>query len=348
MTIYYTAPTAIRAFVKAGAEDHAGHDRGDGGTRRRAPRAGLHRDQARLGAARAETRKDVELAAAAVEAAGDGGTILIDAGLGYGGDAKTAIGVAQELERARRLLARGAVRARRVRGLRGARGRGRDPRRRRRAGHDALGLPRADRAGPRRPRPARRHALRRHHRAAPNRRIRARARRRDRAARVEERHHQGSVAARERGAAGRAVPGVLRRRDADQQPTRRSERLPIDAEGFVAVPTGPGLGIELDDGGARALPRRTRDGRTSRGHTRRWHDLAARAARVIPGGVNSGQRRVPGLEELVIAATSGSTFTDGDGHDVHRLPRRLRAAAPRPQRPRRRRRGRRRPRARSA
>jgi len=43
-------------------------------------------------------------------------------------------------------------------------------------------------------------------------------------------------------------------------------------------------------------------------------DLAARAAAVIPGGVNSGQRRVPGLEELVIAATSGSTFTDGDGN----------------------------------
>src|SRR6266478_5176945 len=41
--------------------------------------------------------------------------------------------------------------------------------------------------------------------------------------------------------------------------------------------------------------------------------LAARAARVIPGGVNSGQRRVPGLEELVIAATSGATFTDGEG-----------------------------------
>jgi glutamate-1-semialdehyde 2,1-aminomutase len=30
--------------------------------------------------------------------------------------------------------------------------------------------------------------------------------------------------------------------------------------------------------------------------------------------VNSGQRRVPGLEELVIASTSGSTFTDGDGN----------------------------------
>jgi glutamate-1-semialdehyde 2,1-aminomutase len=41
--------------------------------------------------------------------------------------------------------------------------------------------------------------------------------------------------------------------------------------------------------------------------------LAARAAAVIPGGVNSGQRRVPGLEELVVTATSGSTFTDSDG-----------------------------------
>jgi glutamate-1-semialdehyde 2,1-aminomutase len=43
-------------------------------------------------------------------------------------------------------------------------------------------------------------------------------------------------------------------------------------------------------------------------------DLAARAAAVIPGGVNSGQRRVPGLEDLVIAATGGSTFTDGEGN----------------------------------
>ena len=42
-------------------------------------------------------------------------------------------------------------------------------------------------------------------------------------------------------------------------------------------------------------------------------ELAARAARVIPGGVNSGQRQVPGLEELVIAATKGATFTDGQG-----------------------------------
>jgi glutamate-1-semialdehyde 2,1-aminomutase len=41
--------------------------------------------------------------------------------------------------------------------------------------------------------------------------------------------------------------------------------------------------------------------------------LSQRAARVIPGGVNSGQRRIEGLEWLVIAATSGATFTDGDG-----------------------------------
>jgi glutamate-1-semialdehyde 2,1-aminomutase len=42
-------------------------------------------------------------------------------------------------------------------------------------------------------------------------------------------------------------------------------------------------------------------------------DLAARAAAVIPGGVNSGQRRVPGLEDLVVTATSGATFTDAEG-----------------------------------
>ncbi len=40
---------------------------------------------------------------------------------------------------------------------------------------------------------------------------------------------------------------------------------------------------------------------------------AARALAVIPGGVNSGQRRVPGLEDLVVTATSGATFTDAEG-----------------------------------
>jgi glutamate-1-semialdehyde 2,1-aminomutase len=41
--------------------------------------------------------------------------------------------------------------------------------------------------------------------------------------------------------------------------------------------------------------------------------LAERAQAVIPGGVNSAQRRVAGLEGLVIAATRGATFTDADG-----------------------------------
>lgn len=37
------------------------------------------------------------------------------------------------------------------------------------------------------------------------------------------------------------------------------------------------------------------------------------ARRFIPGGVNSGQRQVPGLEDLVVTSTSGATFTDVDG-----------------------------------
>ena len=42
--------------------------------------------------------------------------------------------------------------------------------------------------------------------------------------------------------------------------------------------------------------------------------LAERAVAAIPGGVNSGQRRVAGLEELVVVATSGATFTDAHGN----------------------------------
>jgi glutamate-1-semialdehyde 2,1-aminomutase len=38
------------------------------------------------------------------------------------------------------------------------------------------------------------------------------------------------------------------------------------------------------------------------------------ASAVIPGGVNSGQRRVPGLEDLIIMATGGATFTDAQGN----------------------------------
>jgi glutamate-1-semialdehyde 2,1-aminomutase len=41
--------------------------------------------------------------------------------------------------------------------------------------------------------------------------------------------------------------------------------------------------------------------------------LATRGRRVIPGGVNSAQRQVPGLENLVVTATRGATFTDDRG-----------------------------------
>lgn len=38
-----------------------------------------------------------------------------------------------------------------------------------------------------------------------------------------------------------------------------------------------------------------------------------RAQAAIPGGVNSGQRLVPGLEDLVVTSTKGATFTDSQG-----------------------------------
>ena len=41
--------------------------------------------------------------------------------------------------------------------------------------------------------------------------------------------------------------------------------------------------------------------------------LAARARAVIPGGVNSAQRRFPGVEDLVIVSSLGSTLTDAAG-----------------------------------
>ena len=72
---------------------------------------------------------------------------------------------------------------------------------------------------------------------------------------------------------------------------------------------------------------------TTEDKTLEAEELASRASRVIPGGVNSGQRRVPGLEELVVTATAGRDLHRRSGTHVHRLPRGLRAAAPRPQRP---------------
>src|SRR5579872_3451149 len=44
--------------------------------------------------------------------------------------------------------------------------------------------------------------------------------------------------------------------------------------------------------------------------------LRERARRVIPGGVNSGQRAIPGLEDqLVITGARGATFTTSDGRE---------------------------------
>ena len=84
--------------------------------------------------------------------------------------------------------------------------------------------------------------------------------------------------------------------------------LPIESDGYVSVPTEPGLGIDLDEDVSRPY-----GGTMTQISSDAAARLAARAAAVIPGGVNSGQRRVPGLEELVVTATSGSTFTDADG-----------------------------------
>jgi len=44
-----------------------------------------------------------------------------------------------------------------------------------------------------------------------------------------------------------------------------------------------------------------------------YAELTARSKAVIPGGVNSAQRQVPGLEDLVVTATRGATFTDNRG-----------------------------------
>jgi glutamate-1-semialdehyde 2,1-aminomutase len=53
--------------------------------------------------------------------------------------------------------------------------------------------------------------------------------------------------------------------------------------------------------------------KTNSGGNPRQSELAARSCQVIPGGVNSGQRQVPGLEELVIVGTAGPTFTTAAG-----------------------------------
>ncbi|WP_020577877.1 aspartate aminotransferase family protein [Actinopolymorpha alba] len=44
-------------------------------------------------------------------------------------------------------------------------------------------------------------------------------------------------------------------------------------------------------------------------------ELAARARAAMPGGVSSGQRSIPGLEDLVISRTDGARFWDADGRE---------------------------------
>ncbi|MFI5753453.1 aspartate aminotransferase family protein [Streptomyces sp. NPDC051644] len=43
--------------------------------------------------------------------------------------------------------------------------------------------------------------------------------------------------------------------------------------------------------------------------------LAERARKVVPGGVNSGQRSVPGLTDLVVTGTDGARFRTADGRE---------------------------------
>ena len=189
-----------------------------------------------------DSKQDVALAAAAKEAAGDGVEIMIDSGLGYVADAKRAIEVAREYEQigiywleepfepdeyeAYAELA-DTVDMRVTAGEQDC---------------DVVGLPRADRPRARRPRPARRDPLRRHHRDAPDRGARPLTRQGDRAARVEERHHQGRLAALQRGDAGRHLAGVLRRRHADREDPHR--------------PAPPDRGRRLRRGSDRTRPRR--------------------------------------------------------------------------------------------
>ena len=184
-----------------------------------------------------DPRLDVELAAAARSAGGDGVEIMIDAGLGYVADAKTAIGVAREYEQlgvywleepfepdeyeAYAELA-DTVDLRVTAGEQDV---------------DVVGVPRADRSRARRRRPARRDPVRRHHRDDQDRGAGTVARHRDRSSRLEERHHQGRVAALQRGHARRDLAGVLRRGHPDQhQPDRpaasdRGGRLRRGADG---------------------------------------------------------------------------------------------------------------------
>ena len=311
----------------------ARHDRGGHRGRLGASRAGVHRGQARLGSAgagsrprrsprrrrprgRGRRRRDPDRRRARLRRRRDHC------------DPRRA-----RARAARRLLARGAVRAGRVRGLRRARGRGRPHDRGGRAGRDPLGLPRADRTRTRRPDPARRHPVRRDHRDDADRGAGGGARRRARSARLEEWDHQGRLVARERRAARGALPGVLRRGDRDQHEadspaapkSRRTAASPSrprpDSESISTRTSSRPYAWRHDDSD---LIRHRRAARCSsrRRHSRRGEQRPAARPRA------RGPRRH--RDERFDVHRRGRPR-------LHRLPLRLRPAAARPQRPRRRR-----------
>jgi L-alanine-DL-glutamate epimerase-like enolase superfamily enzyme len=192
-----------------------------------------------------DPQHDVKLAAAAKEAAGDG-EILIDAGLGYGGDAKTAIDVAVELDRlgifwleepfepdeyeayaeladAVEIRVAAGEQDTTVWGFRELIERG----------HVDLVQPDVTRCGGitewlRIAELARRHGVETVPHAWKSGIIKAAS------------LHCNAV-----------IPDALFQEycvaDTPINTSLTRERLPIDADGFVAVPTGPGLGVELDD-----------------------------------------------------------------------------------------------------
>ena len=236
-------------------------------------RAGLHRRSSSAGGRSAATPSSTSRScSAAARRGGDEVDLLIDAGLGYGADADHAIRVVRGFEELGVLLARGAVRAGRVRGLRRARRHGRHPRCRRRGGRDPLGLPRADRARPRRRRPARRHPLRRHHPSAAHRPARARCA----ASRCVPHAWKSGIIKAASLHVNAVLPDALFQEycvaETPINTLLTRERLPIDADGLLDGAHRPGARGRARHGRARALPGRVSVGRS-------WPATPARTGR---------------------------------------------------------------------
>jgi L-alanine-DL-glutamate epimerase-like enolase superfamily enzyme len=192
----------------------------------------------------ADPDHDIALAEAAVSAGGPGFAVMIDAGLGYVADAATAIRRAPT-RRSGSAGFRGTIRARRVRGLRGARRQRGPADRRGRAGRYPLGLPRAHRPRSRRPRPTRRPAP-----AGSLRRCGSRAGLRSRRGDCPHAWKSGIIKAASLHVNAVLPDGTFQEYCVADTPinTRLTvQRLPIGPDGCVAVPTAPGLGVDLDE-----------------------------------------------------------------------------------------------------